>query len=143
MPFRSIKKSFLIIIMISALTISACSQLFKSKEQEPTPEDPVKLLKVLGINTFGRVYILDVLEAKTSLISFKVLQILGDNIVISFHSDAGPFEPQVNRNVISFGGHQFEFTAQPNRYKVNGTMYELSEPGKYAFSDGEYIGRIH
>ena len=125
----------LALVGLALLALTSCDRLSRF--------EPVTVTTSFGATLRGRPYAFDVLDAtlRPTRETFKVLQITGDQIVISFHSSRGPYVPHVSGDTVQFGGHTFEVLPAPNRYRVDGTVHTLAPQGIYLFSDGAYEGR--
>lgn len=130
------------VLAIALLLISCRYSAVRIVREEPTPSDPVTVLSSTDVNAFGRAFLLDVLEASINGVDHEILQIQGDNIVISFGSSTGPYSPTFTGQTISFGGHDFEVLTTPNEYQIDGVFHTLQAHGIYAFYDGQFINRL-
>ncbi len=90
----------------------------------------------------NRVFVLQILDSEVDGDPFQTLQVIGDGIAISFHASGGPHTPSVSGNEIEYGGHRLEVQATPNSFSVDGQSHTLDSPGAYAFSEGEFLGRV-
>ncbi len=137
---------FTLFFLIMLFITSGCC-IFHKKDTttitilEPTPEDPVSIIESYNFNPHGRAFSLDLLNAKIESVDYKILQINGDDVVISFYGSSPPFKPDIQSNSLLFGGHTFTVSNTPNVFSVDGTIHRL-DPGIHIFSSGEYRGKI-
>lgn len=104
-------------------------------------EDQVEVHGSFGVDIQGRPFLFQILEAATDEGGTDhILQIDGDGIVVSFHSSTPPYVPVIGGEVVSFGGHDFEVTAMPNEFEIDGQPLSLPAPGIYIVSDGAFYG---
>jgi hypothetical protein len=90
----------------------------------------------------GRPFDLQILRSYVDGTHYRVLQISGDGIVISFHAAEPKPGLSVSGPTIRYGSHAFEVLPQANRYRVDGIDHQLDAPGVYALSGSRLLGRI-
>ena len=90
----------------------------------------------------GRWFELQILRSRIGGNHYRVLQIAGDGIVISFHAKDQSPNLAVSAPAIRYGSHVFEVLPQPNHYRIDGTDHQLGAPGVYALSGPRFLGRI-
>lgn len=134
-------KNAVLICAVTSIVFSACSRAPISR-RDPIPPEANFVVDSLRFGAHGRDFSLLVLGAKINEESYEILQIAGDSVIISFHSNTPPYRPTVNADSIAFGGNSFVVTDSANVYRVNSVTQYLPPYGIYVFSDGEYIGRL-
>lgn len=124
--------------VVTAFIIQSCSGF----PPEPTPPDPVTVISSSVATLEGRPFSLDVLAATLRGKDYQVLQIIGDGMVVSFHSSTGPLVVSVSGAVVSYGGHTFSATAIANEYLVDGQAHTFEPNSNYMLSDGVVYRRL-
>ena len=131
----------IIFVLFSSFVSVAFSAPDITKQSE-NYDDPVNVTSYRKITLFNRKYEIEILGANVGGQKYKILQISGGGIIVSFNSTTGPFEPVIKENIIMFGGHQFEVLDEVHHYRVDGKAYNLAPPGIYVFSDGRYAMKM-